>query len=52
MQPSANGASEFWREHLQLLGFGFKAEVFEYPGACPGHWLFPDLEVAVVFRHL
>ena len=36
MHPSANGASEFWREYLRLLGFGLKAEVFEYPGGMPG----------------
>jgi hypothetical protein len=27
---------EFWREHLQPLGFGLKAEVLEYPGGMPG----------------
>jgi hypothetical protein len=27
---------EFWREHLRPLGFGFKAEVLEYPGGMPG----------------
>ena len=26
---------EFWRDHLRPLGFGFKAEVLEYPGECP-----------------
>ena len=36
MQPSADAASEFWREHLQPLGFGLKAEVLEYPGGMPG----------------
>jgi hypothetical protein len=27
---------EFWRDHLRPLGFGFKAEVLEYPGGMPG----------------
>jgi hypothetical protein len=27
---------EFWRDHLRPLGFGFKAEVIEYPGGMPG----------------
>ena len=27
---------EFWRDHLQPLGFGLKAEVLEYPGGMPG----------------
>jgi hypothetical protein len=27
---------EFWRSHLQPLGFGLKAEVVEYPGGMPG----------------
>jgi hypothetical protein len=27
---------EFWRERLQPLGFGLKAEVLEYPGGMPG----------------
>ncbi len=27
---------EFWREHLQPLGFGLKAEVVDYPGGMPG----------------
>jgi len=27
---------EFWRGHLQQLGFGLKAEVVEYPGGMPG----------------
>ncbi|MFZ3235769.1 MAG: hypothetical protein WA417_10450 [Stellaceae bacterium] len=27
---------EFWRERLQPLGFGLKAEVVEYPGGMPG----------------
>ena len=52
MQPSADGASEFWREHLQPLGFGLRAEVFEYPEGMPGDIGFFLMEVAVVFRHL
>ena len=27
---------EFWRDHLRPLGFGFRAEVIEYPGGMPG----------------
>ena len=27
---------EFWRDHLRPLGFGFRAEVLEYPGGMPG----------------
>jgi hypothetical protein len=27
---------EFWREHLQPVGFGLKAEVLDYPGGMPG----------------
>lgn len=27
---------QFWREHLRPLGFGFRAEVLEYPGGMPG----------------
>ncbi|HUC11221.1 MAG TPA: hypothetical protein VL985_12470 [Stellaceae bacterium] len=27
---------EFWRDHLQPLGFGLKAEILEYPGGMPG----------------
>ena len=27
---------EFWSDHLRPLGFGFKAEVLEYPGGMPG----------------
>ncbi len=27
---------EFWRDHLQPLGFGLKAGVLEYPGGMPG----------------
>jgi len=27
---------EFWRDHLRPLGFGFRAEVLEYPGGTPG----------------
>ena len=27
---------EFWRDHLQSLGFGLKAEILEYPGGMPG----------------
>ena len=27
---------EFWREYLQPLGFGLKAEVLDYPGGMPG----------------
>jgi hypothetical protein len=27
---------EFWRDHLQPLGFGLKAEVLDYPGGMPG----------------
>ena len=27
---------EFWRAHLQPLGFGLKAEILEYPGGMPG----------------
>jgi len=27
---------EFWRAHLQPLGFGLKAEVVEFPGGMPG----------------
>ena len=27
---------EFWRDYLQPLGFGLKAEVLEYPGGMPG----------------
>lgn len=27
---------EFWRDHLRPLGFGFKAEVIDYPGGKPG----------------
>jgi hypothetical protein len=26
---------EFWHDHLRPLGFHLKAEVLEYPGACP-----------------
>ena len=26
---------EFWHDHLSPLGFHLKAEVLEYPGACP-----------------
>ena len=29
-------AYEFWREHLQPLGFGLKAEILDYPGGMPG----------------
>ncbi len=29
-------AYELWREHLQPLGFGLRAEVLEYPGGMPG----------------
>jgi hypothetical protein len=35
MQPSADGAAGFWREHLQPFGFGLRAEVLEYPGGMP-----------------
>jgi len=35
MQLSADGASEFWQEHLQPLGFGLRAEVLEYSGGMP-----------------
>ncbi len=27
---------EFWRDHLQPLGFRLKAEVLDYPGGMPG----------------
>lgn len=27
---------EFWRDYLQPLGFGLKAEMLEYPGGMPG----------------
>ncbi len=27
---------EFWRDHLRPLGFGFRAEVLDYPGGKPG----------------
>jgi hypothetical protein len=27
---------EFWHDHLRPLGFGFKAEVLDYPGGMPG----------------
>jgi hypothetical protein len=27
---------EFWRDHLQPLGFGLKAQIVEYPGGIPG----------------
>jgi hypothetical protein len=27
---------EFWRAHLQPLGFGLKAEILEYPGGMLG----------------
>jgi hypothetical protein len=27
---------EFWREYLQPLGFGLKAQVLDYPGGMPG----------------
>ncbi len=29
-------AYEFWRQHLQPLGYGLKAEVLDYPGGMPG----------------
>jgi hypothetical protein len=27
---------EFWRDNLRPLGFGFKAEILEFPGGMPG----------------
>jgi hypothetical protein len=37
---------EFWRDHLQPLGFGLKAEVLEYPGwHARRYWLLSDLDV-------
>jgi hypothetical protein len=36
MPPSADGASEFWRERLQPRAFGLKAEELEYPRGMPG----------------
>ena len=35
-RPSADGTSEFWREHLQPLDFRLRAEVLEYPESMPG----------------
>jgi hypothetical protein len=29
-------AYEFWRQHLQPLGYGLKAEILDYPGGMPG----------------
>jgi hypothetical protein len=29
-------AYEFWRDELQPLGFGLKAQILDYPGGFPG----------------
>ena len=33
--PNGSSRREFWRDHLRPLGFGLKAEVFEYPRGMP-----------------
>ncbi len=36
LQGRPKDGYEFWRDHLQPLGFGLKAEVLEFPGGMPG----------------
>ncbi len=47
LEPRPKLAHEFWRDHLQPLGFGLKADVLEYPGGMPGDiGFFSNLEVS------
>jgi hypothetical protein len=36
LEGRPRAAYEFWRDHLQPLGFKLKAQVLEYPGGMPG----------------